>query len=56
MICLFHQPTNPTRRIFFGEKAILEESNEPSHPVAQLGLNIKKNVSSLKPKTEFRLN
>ena len=30
MICLFHQPTNPTRLIFVGEKAILEESNEPS--------------------------
>ena len=30
MICLFHQPSNPTRWIFFGEKAILEESNEPS--------------------------
>ena len=30
MICLFNQPTNPTRWIFFGEKAILEESDEPS--------------------------
>jgi hypothetical protein len=30
MICLFHQPTNPTLWIFFGEKAILEESYEPS--------------------------
>jgi hypothetical protein len=30
MICLFHQPTNPTRWIYFGNKAILEESNEPS--------------------------
>ena len=26
MICLFHQATNPTRWIFFGEKAILEPS------------------------------
>jgi hypothetical protein len=30
MVCLFHQPTNPTMWIFFGEKAILEESYEPS--------------------------
>ena len=25
-----NQPKNPTRWIFFGEKAILEESNKPS--------------------------
>ena len=30
MICLFHQPTNPTMWIFLGEKAILKESYEPS--------------------------
>ena len=30
MICLFHQLTISTRWIFFGEKAMLEESNEPS--------------------------